>query len=88
MGLGIVTGIGRHQCRRAPTQLHLLFHRFGQQVPVARTLVKNVQPGHDLMFRFRDLHQLAEFGRLARLPLANDFRVRLKHTNNLAGAAL
>lgn len=38
---------------------------------------------NDLVLRFLQLHQLAKLVGLARLPLANDLRLRLKYADQL-----
>jgi hypothetical protein len=45
-------------------------------------VIKNVVMRDDLVLRFLHLDQLAEFGRLARLALANDLAVRLEKAGN------
>ncbi len=83
MRLRVIARIRRHQVRHAPQPALLFFHRLGQQSAIARSFVEHLIVRDDLALRFRQLHQLAEFGRLAGLALPNDFAVRLKQAHDL-----
>ena len=61
--------------------------RRDQQVRVIRPPIIDLVVGDDLIFRLLQLHHLAEFGRLAGLALADDFRLRLEQAHELAVAA-
>jgi hypothetical protein len=53
------------------------------QSPILRTLVIYLIIDHKLMLGFLDFEQLAEFGRLDSLNLANRFSMRLKQAEQL-----
>src|SRR6266700_2458341 len=59
----------------------MCFYGGQQQVPVTGPFFIHLEVGNDLVLRFLQLDQLAKLVGLARLPLAYDFCVRFKHTD-------
>src|ERR1039458_6372128 len=82
--VGVESGIGGGQARRAPPFLFVRFDRGNQQFRVAGPLGIHFKVNDNLILRFLDLDHLAEFGGLARLALANGFGTGLEHTEQFA----
>ncbi len=69
---------------RHPTQSALLLgNRRQEQSLIGGAFLKHFVIGDDLVLCFLQLHRLAKLVGLARLSLANDFRVRLKQADQL-----
>src|SRR5260370_36361665 len=60
------------------------FDRRDQQVRIARPLIVDFVGDDNLVLRLLQFHHFAEFGGLAGLPFANDFRRRLEQADDLA----
>ncbi len=87
VGGGEEAGVGGDQARRASEFRPVDSDGRGQQAHIARPPIVDFIVGDDLVFRLLQLHHLAELVGLAGLALADDFRRRLEHAQELAVAA-
>src|ERR1700674_2070446 len=84
---GIEGGVGGDEARRASEPCPMGFDGVDQQIRVAGPPTVDFVGGDDLVFGLLQLHHLAEFGRLAGLAFADDFRRWLEQADDLAFAA-
>jgi len=67
-------GVGGEEARRASEPCPMGFDGADQQIRVAGPPIVDFVGGDDLVFGLLQFHHLAEFGRLAGLAFADDFR--------------
>src|SRR5207344_2406987 len=84
--LGLVTRrvepcVTGHQLWNTPELLFMLLHCRHQQIRVIGPLLEHLIVSNDLVLRFLNLNHLSKLGRLARFPLSDHFRARLKYTH-------
>jgi hypothetical protein len=73
--------VAGHQLWNTPELLFMLLHCRHQQVRIMGPLLEHLIVGYDLVLRFLNLDHLSKLGRLARFPLSDHFRARLKYTH-------
>src|SRR5215469_2306656 len=75
--------VGGYQLWAPPQSRLMLLHRAHQHFRITRPRRVHFVVGDNLMLRFLQLDQFAELRWLVRFPLADNLRLRLKHTHNL-----
>src|SRR5258708_22750692 len=83
IGGGEESRVGGGENWNATQQLLVLFDRRRQQIGITGALIEYFAVDDDLILRFLDFDHLAAFGWFTCLAFPNEFRIRLKHAQQL-----